>query len=183
VVRSAADLESTTSGTAATNLLRHMAVPESTPGGWRSDAEVEQAAVTERNTFQREEIGFVEACEQGAGASEASPSEAAGADRQQIQPARASGLVCGTAHSKLSHGNGESYARFVTSTAAGELAWLECRESSEAVCLHSCRLGADVYSSPVAFGDYVVIGCRDEHLYCLELLELSTPVPVHKTVL
>ncbi|XP_071786439.1 beta-alanine-activating enzyme-like [Asterias amurensis] len=33
----------------------------------------------------------------------------------------------------------------------------------------SCQLPGEVFSSPVVVGDYLVVGCRDDYVYCLEI--------------
>ncbi|XP_033631782.1 beta-alanine-activating enzyme-like isoform X2 [Asterias rubens] len=35
--------------------------------------------------------------------------------------------------------------------------------------LASCQLPGEVFSSPVVVGDYLVVGCRDDYVYCLEI--------------
>ncbi len=52
---------------------------------------------------------------------------------------------------------------------SGTVAWLKTgqAESPQNGIVHCTTLGGDVFSSPVAFDGHIVVGCRDNHLYCL----------------
>ena len=69
-------------------------------------------------------------------------------------------------------GGGESKAccHVVSCSNDGVVSVLEVDPLMEVVKLRAeVALPAHVFSSPVLLGSMLVVGCRDDHLYCLEL--------------
>lgn len=69
-------------------------------------------------------------------------------------------------------GAGKAYSSasmFACCANLGTVAWLQmgATDAQVAEMLHSTHLDGDVFSSPVTFDGRVVVGCRDNHLYCL----------------
>ena len=62
-----------------------------------------------------------------------------------------------------------SASMFACCANLGTVAWLQmgATDAQVAEMLHSTKLDGDVFSSPVTFDGHVVVGCRDNHLYCL----------------
>lgn len=57
----------------------------------------------------------------------------------------------------------------VLCSSGGMLADVSIGSSGDFEVCHQHMLGSAVFSSPVAFGDKGVFGCRDDHLYCFTL--------------
>ena len=67
-------------------------------------------------------------------------------------------------------GGGESCCHVVSCSNDGVVSVLEADPFMETVKLRAeVVLPAHVFSSPVLLGSMLVVGCRDDHLYCLEL--------------
>ena len=62
-------------------------------------------------------------------------------------------------------GNAASDAAIVTCNTTGELSVLA---ADDGVVLATYTLPGEVFSSPVCIGERIIIGCRDDHVYCLD---------------
>ena len=60
--------------------------------------------------------------------------------------------------------------RVVSCANNGDMSVLETGCGKPCKFVDACQLGDDVFSSPVAVGLYILCGCRDDHLWCLQML-------------
>lgn len=70
-----------------------------------------------------------------------------------------------------------SHAMVCVATCSGRLCLLDGRSGRLVSSTATWAVDGELFSSPVAVGDRVLVGCRDDHLYCLQLGRGSTPPP------
>ena len=63
-------------------------------------------------------------------------------------------------------------SRAVSCASNGAITLLEVRITGGCNTLAACQLGSEVYSPPVAFGPFILCGCRDDYLYCLHMNQI-----------
>ncbi|XP_023932610.1 acyl-CoA synthetase family member 4 [Lingula anatina] len=67
--------------------------------------------------------------------------------------------------------NFETYENFVCICATNGSLYLLALE--DGTCFSQYNLPGEVFSSPVVFGDKILVGCRDDYIYCLQMRSSS----------
>ena len=75
----------------------------------------------------------------------------------------------GSSSAVLAGQAGMRSGRAVSCASSGAIGVLGAREHEGCVVLAACQLGSDAFSAPLAFGPFILCGCRDDHLYCLRM--------------
>lgn len=99
-----------------------------------------------------------------AGPGRAAGSAGSGACLQQSEQPSGRGP---DAHGGVQHPPGPAAGQVWSCTNDGDLVLASHDSGVPAVMMAEARLGSPIFSSPVAFDDVVVFGCRDDHLYCV----------------